>query len=304
MQASKSKQRSHRSTLGLLGIGLGIGALTIGPAMGQSAPKGAATTPAKTFRVCADPNNLPFSNKAKAGFENKLADLIAGALGEKLTYAWHAQRRGFIRETLKAKRCDVVMGVPTQVDMVDTTRPYYRSTYVFVSRTDRHLDIQSIKDPRLKHLKIGVQLIGDDGFNTPPAHALAQQGMKDNIEGYTVYGDYRNPNPPAAIVRAVANGDVDIAAVWGPLAGYFAKQSKVPLTVTPITDTASFKPLEFEFNIALGVRKGDHERRKVLDDILVRKRPQIHALLASYGIPTVPMPVKASQASASDEPKK
>ncbi len=115
--------------------------------------------------------------------------------------------------------------------------PYYRSSYVFVSRADRHLDIASIKDPRLRTLKIGVQLIGDDGFNTPPPHALAAQGIVDNLVGYTVYGDYRKANPPAAIVAAVERGDVDIAAVWGPLAGYFAKQSPVPLTVTPITDT-------------------------------------------------------------------
>lgn len=303
MRASRSHRRSC-SVITLLGISAGLAVLTIAPGAAQSGAHDSANASAKTFRVCADPNNLPFSNKEKTGFENKLADLIAGELGEKVTYAWHAQRRGFIRETLKAKRCDVVMGVPTQVDMVDTTRPYYRSTYVFVSRTDRHLGIQSIKDPRLRQLKVGVQLIGDDGFNTPPAHALAEEGVEDNVEGYTVYGDYRAPNPAAAIVTAVANGDVDIAAVWGPLAGYFAKQSKVPLTVTPITDTASFKPLQFQFDIALGVRKGDHARRKQLDEILVRKQPQIDALLAHYGIPTVPLATQASQAAASVDPTK
>lgn len=248
-----------------------------------------------TFRVCADPNNLPFSNEAQQGFENKLADLIAGALGEKVTYDWHAQRRGFVRETLKAKQCDVVMGMPTKVDMLTTTTPYYRSTYVFVSRADRHLDISSIKDPRLRDLKIGVQMIGNDGANTPPSHALAQQGIIDNLVGYTVYGDYRNPNPPARIVEAVEKGDVDIAAVWGPLAGYFAKKSQVPLTLAPITETDSFKPLIFTFDIALGVRKGDRALKAKLDDILAQKRAEIAALLDSYGIPTLPLPVKASQ---------
>jgi mxaJ protein len=144
-------------------------------------------------------------------------------------------------------------------------------------------------------LKIGVQMIGNDGANTPPSHALAQQGIIDNLVGYTVYGDYRNPNPPARIVEAVEKGDVDIAAVWGPLAGYFAKKSQVPLTLAPITETDSFKPLIFTFDIALGVRKGDRALKAKLDDILAQKRAEIAALLDSYGIPTLPLPVKASQ---------
>ena len=264
------------------------------PLVAQAQDKPAAEAD-NTFRVCADPNNLPFSNEAGEGFENKLAELIAGALHEKVAYVWHAQRRGFIRETLKAKHCDVIMGMPTQIDMLATTSPYYRSTYVFVSRADRHLDISSIKDPRLKTLKIGVQVIGDDGANTPPSHAFAQQGLIDNLVGFTVYGDYRTPNPPARIVKAVEDGSVDIAAVWGPLAGYFAKHSPVPLKVTPITDTKQFKPLIFRYDIALGVRKGDHALKAKLEDVLAQKRADIGALLRSYGFPTLPLPVQASQ---------
>jgi quinoprotein dehydrogenase-associated probable ABC transporter substrate-binding protein len=264
------------------------------PLVAQAQDKPAAEAD-NTFRVCADPNNLPFSNEAGEGFENKLAELIAGALHEKVAYVWHAQRRGFIRETLKAKHCDVIMGMPTQIDMLATTSPYYRSTYVFVSRADRHLDISSIKDPRLKTLKIGVQVIGDDGANTPPSHAFAQQGLVDNLVGFTVYGDYRTPNPPARIVKAVEDGSVDIAAVWGPLAGYFAKHSPVPLKVTPITDTEQFKPLIFRYDIALGVRKGDHALKAKLEDVLAQKRADIGALLRTYGFPTLPLPVQASQ---------
>ena len=264
------------------------------PLVAQAQDKPAAEAD-NTFRVCADPNNLPFSNEAGEGFENKLADLIAGALHEKVAYVWHAQRRGFIRETLKAKHCDVIMGMPTQIDMLATTSPYYRSTYVFVSRADRHLDINSIKDPRLKTLKIGVQVIGDDGANTPPSHAFAQQGLVDNLVGFTVYGDYRTPNPPARIVKAVEDGSVDIAAVWGPLAGYFAKHSPVPLKVTPITDTEQFKPLIFRYDIALGVRKGDHALKAKLEDVLAQKRADIGALLRTYGFPTLSLPVQASQ---------
>jgi quinoprotein dehydrogenase-associated probable ABC transporter substrate-binding protein len=264
------------------------------PTLAQDNPPAAD----KAFRVCADPNNLPFSNEAGEGFENKLAELIADTLGEKVTYTWHAQRRGFVRETLKANECDVVMGMPTQVDMLATTQPYYRSSYVFVSRADRHLDISSIKDPRLKGLKIGVQLIGNDGANTPPSHALARQGLIDNLVGYTVYGDYRTPNPPARIVQAVEKGDVDIAAVWGPLAGYFAKHSPVSLVVTPITDTEEFKPLIFRYDIALGVRKGDQALKAKLENILTEKRPDIVALLRDFGIPTLPMPTQASDRQA------
>ena len=255
---------------------------------------GAAAEEARQLRVCSDPNNLPFSNEAKEGFENKLADLVAAELGEPVIYNWHAQRRGFIRETLKAGVCDVVIGVPQLLEMVSTTRPYYRSGYVFVSLTGRNLDISSIKDPRLKSLKIGVQLIGNDGFNTPPSHALAAQGIVDNLVGYTVYGDYREQNPAARIVTAVEHGDVDIAAVWGPLAGYFAKQSPVPLTVTPITETAAFTPLIFEYDISMGVRKGDAARKAALDEIIVRKRPQIKALLADYGVPLLKEPSRTS----------
>lgn len=240
------------------------------------------------LRVCADPNNLPFSNTDNAGFENKLADLVAADLGEPVSYTWHAQRRGFIRQTLKANECDVVMGLPKGLDLADTTQPYYRSGYVFVTRADRHLDIASMTDSRLRKLKVGVQIIGNNGVNTPPAHALAAQGIIDNVHGYPVQGDYREPNPPAEIVSAVEHGDVDIAAVWGPLAGYFAKQSYTPLTIVPIADTAQFAPLRFEFNIGMGVRKGDHAMRDRLDDIIARRRGEITALLESFGIPLLP----------------
>jgi len=254
----------------------------------------------KVLRVCADPNNLPFSDEAKAGFENKLADLVADELHESVSYTWHAQRRGFIRETLKAKACDVVMGVPKQYELVETTVPYYRSSYVFVTRADRHLDIKSIKDERLRTLRVGVQLIGDDGANTPPAHALALQGITDNVTGFPVYGDYRKSSPPSDIVTAVERGDVDIAAVWGPLAGYFARQSGGTLVVSPMTDTESFAPLIFQFDMAMGVRKGDDTLRATLDRIITQKTPQIGALLESFGIPMIQVsenlsPVKRDQ---------
>ena len=247
----------------------------------------AAGEAAGEFRVCADPNNLPFSNEKGEGFENKLAELIAKELGERVTYTWWAQRRGFVRNTLKAGRCDVIMGVPTQLDLVATTRPYYRSSYVFLSRDDRRIDLASLSDPRLRDLKIGVHLLGDDGFNTPPANALGEEGITRNVVGYSIYGDYRTPNPPARLVEAVADGEVDVAAVWGPLAGYFAQRSSVPLRLVPITGTEAFAPLLFQFDIAIGVRKQDKALKGRLDEILARDAAAIRALLVSYGVPLV-----------------
>jgi quinoprotein dehydrogenase-associated probable ABC transporter substrate-binding protein len=238
-----------------------------------------------TLRVCADPNNMPFSNEAEEGFENKLAGMVAQQFGKAVSYTWWAQRRGFIRHTLKAGDCDLVMGIPAQYDLVETTRPYYRSTYVFVSQAARHLQLDSIDDPQLRRLAIGVHLIGDDGNNTPPAHALGQQGIVDNVRGFMIYGDYREADPPARLIEAVENGEIDVAAVWGPLAGYAAKRSAVALTVTPIIASERFAPQQFQFDIAMGVRKGDHALRDRLNDFIAEHGAEIRILLQNYGVP-------------------
>jgi mxaJ protein len=259
---------------------------------------GLATTAAaasdRELRVCADPNNLPFSNSAEAGFENRLAAMVAAHFGQQVSYTWWAQRRGFIRNTLKAGRCDVVMGVPSGYDLVETTRPYYRSSYVFVTRQDQHLELSSLLDPRLHHLVIGVHLIGDDGNNPPPAQALGDQGIVDNVRGYSIYGDYRQADPPARLIEAVESGSLDVAAAWGPLAGYFAQRSPVPLTVTPIRDYERFAPQQFQFAIAMGVRKGDDALRDRLNAFIDEHRSEITSLLRSYGVPLVDEPVTAS----------
>jgi mxaJ protein len=241
------------------------------------------------LRVCADPNNMPFSRRNGDGFENRLAVMVAASLGLKVEYTWWAQHRGYIRNTLKAGACDVLIGVPAQLDSVETTRPYYRSTYVFVSRAGRGLDIASIGDARLRSLKIGVQLVGDNGFNTPPAHAIAALGLTANVTGFPLYGDYDAADPPPArIITAVADGEIDIAAVWGPLAGWFAgKRPDAALTVTPIEDTGAFAPLPFRFDIAMGVRRGDRALRDRLDAVIAREQPAITELLRSYGVPLV-----------------
>ncbi|HEY0139759.1 MAG TPA: substrate-binding domain-containing protein [Thermoanaerobaculia bacterium] len=250
-------------------------------------PKPAPETETRTLRVCSDPNNLPFSNARAEGFENKLATLIASDLNAKVEYMWWPQRRGFVRNTLRANACDVIVGVPSAFELAATTRPYYRSTYVFVSRKDRHLDIRSFDDEKLKTLTIGVQLIGDDGANAPPAHALAARGIVRNVRGYTVYGDYTKPNPPARIVDAVVRGEVDLAVVWGPLAGWAARQQSVPLELVPVEPQIDLPFLPFVFDIAVGVRRGDDQLRAELDRILERRKPEIDRILADYGVPRV-----------------
>jgi mxaJ protein len=240
----------------------------------------------RQLRVCSDPNNLPFSNRRGEGFENEIAELIGRDLGARVEYTWWAQRRGFIRNTLKAGACDVVMGVPTGLDLVLRTAPYYRSTYVFVTRADRHLPLASFDDPVLRRVRVGVQLIGDDGANSPPAHALARRGIIRNVTGFTVYGDYSNDSPPHAIIDAVSDGEIDVAAAWGPMAGYWARRSPVPLRLTPVRPQIDLPFLPFVFDIAIGVRRGDSTLRASLDSILTRRRPEIRRILDRFGVPS------------------
>jgi mxaJ protein len=186
------------------------------------------------------------------------------------------------------------MGVPSGLDMVRPTAPYYRSSYVFVTRRDRHLRIASLDDSMLQHLRIGVQLIGNDYMNTPPAHALSRRGIVTNVVGYTVYGDYRKPNPPARILEAVASGDIDVAIVWGPLGGYFASRERVPLVVAPVTPEVEPPGIPLAYSISMGVRKGDEALRRELDAVIVRRRAEIDRILDAFGVPRRPLPPAAA----------
>jgi mxaJ protein len=252
-----------------------------------TAPPSVSWRTEHVLKVCADPNNLPFSNERGEGFENKIAELVARDLGARVEYTWWAQRRGFFRNTLKSGACDVVLGVPAGFEMALTTAPYYRSTYVFVSRESRKLGVTSFDDPKLRQLKIGVQMIGDDFANTPPAHALAARGIVENVAGYTLYGDYAQANPPARIVDEVAQGKIDLAVVWGPLAGYFAKRERVALAVVPVSPQIDRPFLPFVYDISMGVRRGDSELRDALEQIVGRRRVEIDKILDDYGVPRV-----------------
>jgi quinoprotein dehydrogenase-associated probable ABC transporter substrate-binding protein len=267
-----------------------IVSLLLAPLLLLSFPSCARKGQAKAsrqLRVCADPNNLPFSNQRLEGFENRIAELLAREMKATIEYTWWAQRRGFFRNTLKAGACDVVLGVPCGFELALTTSPYYRSTYVFVYRKGRGLRVRSLDDPVLRRVRVGVQMVGDDFANTPPAHALANRKIVQNVKGYTVYGDYAQQNPPARIVDAVATGEVDVALVWGPLAGYFAKRQPVPLEIVPVSPQVDLPFLPFVYDISMGVRRGDERLRQELERILEQKRPEIERILDDYDIPRV-----------------
>ena len=234
------------------------------------------------LRVCADPDNLPFSNREEQGFENKIAALIAGDLGMTVSYFWWPHRRGFLRNTLRARECDVLMGVPEGIDAFITTRPYYRSAYQFVTRVDRDLDITSLDDPRLRELKIAVNMIGYEYNNSPAARALGARGVV-GLTGFPTF--YNEQNRPSGIIDAVAEGNVDLAIVWGPLAGYFAKQQEVPLALSPLPDLDVRTRTPFAFGFAVGVRKSERPLLARIQEALVRKRGEIERILGEYGVP-------------------
>jgi quinoprotein dehydrogenase-associated probable ABC transporter substrate-binding protein len=238
-----------------------------------------------TLRVCADPNNLPFSNQRGQGFENRLARIVARDLSAKLEFVWWNGRRSLVKNTLDDGKCDALMGVPSTLDSVALTHPYYRSTYVFVSRQDRNLRLTSLNDARLASYRIGIHMVGDD--YTPPGFALAQRGLSANVTGYRLFGTDGEPNPPARLMDAVAAGAVDVGIVWGPLAGYFATRESVALEVTPVSP-ASYLAVPFVYEIAMAVRKGNDALRDALNGALQRQCAEVESLLREFAVPRAP----------------
>jgi mxaJ protein len=231
------------------------------------------------LRVCAEPDNLPFSHRDESGFENRIAALLSRDLGMALIYAWEPQRRGFVRKTFGAGLCDVWMGVPGDFERMLTTRPYYRSRYVFVY--DKRA-LRSFDDPDLRRLRIGVQLPGNDLAATPAGYALALRGAIDNVLGFPIYGQ----EPSAQrIVAAIARGELDAGVVWGPAAGFFA--AKAALAMAPAVAPAELAAMPFEFSIAIGVRKGEPLLRDSLDAAIGRRQAAIDAILDAYAVPRI-----------------
>jgi mxaJ protein len=241
-----------------------------------------ASAQPQALRVCADPDNLPYSHQDGSGFENRIAQLIASDFGLPLEYAWLPDRRGFVRKTMGAGMCDLIVGVPAEFERTMNTRPYYRSSYMLVEPAAHGAPPLDFADARLRRWRIGVQLVGDDLATTPPGYALAQAGMTDNVVGYPIPGE----QPAAArIVQALARGELDAAFVWGPQAGYYARQAGLPLRLHYVPPPESLRQQPFAFAIAMGVRRGDKALLERLDDFIARRQPDLDRILAEYGVP-------------------
>jgi mxaJ protein len=261
------------------------GLLVAGVAVPAAAQRPSPPQPG-LLRVCNDPDNMPFSNQKEEGFENKIARLIAKDWNARLEYVWYPTRRGYFR-ILNGMYCDLIIQAPGGLDMAGTTAPYYRSGYVFVTRQDSELStLNSLADPRLKKARIGVTLLPSDE-QLPPTMALSHYGVVGNLRGYQ--GMYNEENRPEDVIKAVANKDVDVAIVWGPLAGYFAKHSQVPLKIQPLGERDSLADVPFRYDIAMAVRRRDRELRDSLEKTLKKRAPEIQAILKEYGIPLFPV---------------
>lgn len=247
------------------------------------------------LRVCADPDNLPFSNQEQQGFENKIAAVLAEDMHATLSYTWMKQRQNFFRQTLGAQRCDLVIGVPKDFGRVLTTQPYYRSSYVLVTQNSRNLKIKSYDDPILRGLKIGVHAIGNDGSNSPPAVALGRHGLAKNIIGFSMWGVGSIKNPQGQVVAAVAKGEIDAAIVWGPFGGYFASQYGDSLTIVPAPTDLSMPEMLFAYDISMGVRKGETEFVEKLEKSIKRNQDKIDKILLDYHIPVSHSDVSKTQ---------
>lgn len=235
------------------------------------------------FKVCAEADNLPFSNSKQEGFENKIAALIAEDLGKTLSYQFWHHRLGYYRNTLNAFRCDVIIGTVADSDMLKPTKPYYRSTYAFVYRKDSGYNITDWDSPDLRKAKaIGVI------DKTPVATALDDKDLMENAKPYRIFRDFNVP--PSFVIDDLVKGEIDVAILWGPIAGYYAKQSSVPLVVVPAPEYEDMPPtLKLQFNIAMGVRRADKERLAILNDVIDRRQADIIKIMDEYGIPHVPV---------------
>lgn len=233
---------------------------------------------AAPLRVCADPDNLPFSNRAGAGFDDRIAVLIARDLHREAVFVWARPRRGFLREQFNKNACDVLLGVPAGMHGVAVSAPYYTSSYVFVTPARQHLQIASFSDEHLNGRRIGLQILEED--LSPPSLPLIRAGHAGQIVGFDSFGRQEGD-----VVRAVADGRVGLAVVWGPVAGYYARQSRTPLALTPVSPAYKFSGVPFTYPIGLGVHKEDRALLKQLDDSIARLQPRIDHVLASFNVP-------------------
>jgi quinoprotein dehydrogenase-associated probable ABC transporter substrate-binding protein len=230
------------------------------------------------FRACGDPRNMPFSDEKGEGFENKLAELFAAKLGKKLSYTYFPQATGFVRMTLGSFRCDVIIGFPQGDDQAQVTIPYYRTTYALIFKPGTGLDgVTTIDDPKLKDKRIGVVA------KTPPSTIMAMDGLLGHAKSYPLFIDTRADSSAQAMIDDLKKGDIDVGILWGPMAGYYAKQSDPPLTVVPLLKETVGTPLMFR--IGMAVRPSDQEWKRTLNRLIMENQSEINKLLISYNIP-------------------
>ncbi len=242
----------------------------------------AAVLAAQPLRICADPDDLPFSNRAGQGFDNRIAAMVAHDLGRQPVFVWARSRRGFLREQFNKNVCDVLVGVPKGIKGVATTAPYYRSTYVFVTRRRDHLQIASFGDSHLDGRRIGLQVLEED--LSPPSVPLIRTGHAAQLVGFDSFG-----TRAGYVVRAVADNRVGVAVVWGPIAGYFVGADRLPLTLSPVSPAVDASGIPFTYEIAMGVHKQDTALRDALSSAIRRLEPQIEQVLARSHVPMLPL---------------
>ncbi|HEY1360820.1 MAG TPA: substrate-binding domain-containing protein [Xanthobacteraceae bacterium] len=232
----------------------------------------------KVLRVCADPNNLPFSTEKGEGFENKLAELLAARLGKGLAYAWYPQAPGFVRNTLAAHKCDLIMSAPQGDELVQVTNPYYRSAYALLYKQDHGLQgVETLADPRLKDKRIGVIA------RTPPVDYVVADGLMPRAKSYPLVIDTRVDSSAAAMMHDLAADEIDAGVLWGPMAGYYARKADAPVTVMPLLKETAGPRLAYR--IGMGVRHTDQEWKRLLNRLIHDNERAIGELLLSFGVP-------------------
>ncbi len=256
-------------------------AALLGAGIVCSGQRAASQTPdiadRSALKVCADPNDLPFSNQKEEGFENKIAESMGGALGLKVEYTWFPQIIGFVRNTLQAYRCDLVMGTVAGDEIMQTTNPYYFTTYVMVYRSDKRLGIEGVQDPRLASLRLGVVSA------TPPSDLLVRHDLMAHTKPYQLTVDTRVDSPTHQMIQDIINGTIDVGFLWGPIAGYYKKHDKLSLTLVPLADEPGAPRMKY--HIAMGVRANEPEWRRKINAVILKQEPQITAILRDYGVP-------------------
>jgi quinoprotein dehydrogenase-associated probable ABC transporter substrate-binding protein len=229
------------------------------------------------LRVCADPSNLPFSNEREEGFENRIARIVAEELKVPVSYYWFPQIVGFVRNTLRLRHCDLVMGTVAGDDIMQTTNPYYYSTYVMIFRADRGLSVSGIDDPKLQAMRLGV--VGA----TPPTDLLVRHGLMTHTKPYALTVDTRYESPAHQLVQDVASGEVDVGLIWGPIAGYYIRHDSLPLQMTALRGEPG--AARMDYRIAMGVRANEPEWRRRINAIILKRQRDITAVLREYGVP-------------------